>query len=151
MHYHVTENPDFQGAKNLQWYTDRFFYIMPEVSQAELARSRPDCVTQYGLLVVKPSGNSTVETLVNNNGRRREFTPRQLVDFLITCSQKGDSVSIDETLADTYVGGVIEKEIAANFGEDGYTITSARTPDANYIRSISIRPQAQATQQPVLA
>ena len=146
MHYHIAENPDFQGARNPQWCADRIFCVMPEVSRDELARSTPDCLYKYGLLVVKPSGDETVEALVNNNGKRREFTPRQLVDFLTTCSKKGDSVSIDGKVASSYIGGIIEDKLASLFGEDGYTIASARAPDSDYVRSLNLSPKARATQ-----
>ncbi|MEK6853696.1 MAG: hypothetical protein AABX60_00015 [Nanoarchaeota archaeon] len=109
---------------------------MPEVTQQELAKSTPACVVEKGIVVSKPVGERTAETLVNNDGRRRIYTSRELTDFLVTCKKKGDSVSIDSELVGTASGHALDRELERVFGEDGYVVTSARTPDQNFLANI---------------
>ena len=137
MHYHIAKNPNYSSQAGVpDWNRDQYFAVLPEVIGQGLATSTFQCAAQYGRLVAKPSGDKTIEVLVNNNGKHREFTPRQLVDFLTTCGKKGDSVSIEDTLTSTYLGKAMEKELARIFGEDGYVITSARKPDQDYLKKV---------------
>lgn len=140
-------NPDYRSPGLPDWYVDLYFAVLPEVTVQELAKSTLQCAMKDGLVVVKPVGDRTLEVLVNNNGRRREFTPRQLVDFLATCRNKGDSVSIDDNLASSFIGNEIEKELARIFGENGYLLSSARTPDEGYLRTVLPSQRAPAAQQ----
>lgn len=129
-------NPTYQGVRFPNWYTDKYFATMPEVTGEELASSTIPCAISGGLIVVKPVGDRTLEVLVNNNGKRREFTPRQLVDFLTTCKKKGDSVSIEAGLVSTLIREELERELKRIFGEDGYLLSSARTPEKDYLKSV---------------
>ncbi len=147
MHYHIARNPNYRSPGFPNWYVDKYFSVLPEVTAQELAKSTPRCAMRDGLIVVKPVGDRTLEVLVNNNGRRRDFTPRQLVDFLVTCQKKGDSVSIDETLVSTFIGETIETELVKIFGEDGYLLTSGRTPDEGYLSAVLPSQRAPVTQQ----
>ncbi len=136
MHYHITANPNYHGPGFPNWYTGRYFAVLPEVRGQELAASTLQCAMRGGLIVAKPAGDHTLDVLVNNNGRRREFTPRQLADFLATCMNKGDSVSIDDGLISTLIGKEIERRLVQIFGKDGYLSTSGRVPDPDYLRKV---------------
>lgn len=136
MHYHVAGNPNYGGAAFPDWYIGKYFSVLPEVTSEELASSTISCAIRNTVIAVKPVGDKTLEVLVNNNGRRSDFTPRQLVDFLKTCGKKGDSVSIDDTLISTFIGKAIETELVKVFGEDGYLLTSGRVPDEDYLRKV---------------
>ena len=155
MHYHIAKNPDYCSRGGFPvWNVDRYFAVLPEVTGQELTTSTFQCAVENSLLVVKPVAGKATEVLVNNNGRRRDLTPRQLVDFLTTCGKKGDSVSIDDTVTSTYFGQAIEKELVRVFGEDGYLLTSGRIPDLDYLRkvlpaqaSMALMQKAPVTQQ----
>lgn len=133
MHYHIAANPNYHGTRFPDWYTGKYLAVLPEVTGQKLAASTLQCVMTGALVVAKPSGGNSLEVMVNNNGRRREFTPRQLVDFLTTCKKNGNSVSIEPALVSTLTGWEIERRLVQLFGKDGYLVTSGRAPDRDYL------------------
>lgn len=153
MHYHIANNPSYTATARgfPDWYTAKVFAVLPEVTQQELAKSTPACVVENGLVVSKPLGERTAETLVNNDGKRRIYTSRELTDFLVTCKKKGHSVSIDSKVIGTPVGHTLERELDRILGEDGYVITSGRIPDRNFLAGISPKQPGQVIQQRALA
>lgn len=148
MHYHIAKNPSYPAtAKSFpDWYTAKLFAVLPEVTQQELAKSTAACIVEKGLVVPKPTGERTAETLVNNDGRRRSYTGRELADFLVTCKKRGHSVSIDSKVIGSPTGHALERELDRILGEDGYVIASGRVPDRNFLAGISPKRQVPMSQ-----
>ncbi len=137
MYYHITWNQTITASAMLRagaWeiYNRlgriRMYAALPEVLASELQQSTPNCVMECGLVVAESDGDSTLEFLVNNDGKRRLYTVLSLKDFFVTCKQRGDIVGIDNAFLEMEWGKIALGYVKDIFGHAYNVRAEARRP-----------------------